>query len=305
MRERWTEEDIPNLRGKIIVVTGGNSGLGFEACMLFTKNGAKVIMASRSISRCYEAVDKIKQVVPEADVEVMELDLGNLDSVKAFSVKFIDKYSSLDILLNNAGVMFTPYMKTSDGFEFQNGVNHLGHFALTALLFPVIKTTKDARIVNVSSIAHTFGELDLDDYMFEKRYSSKLAYGRSKLSNLLFTYELDRRIKEKKLDVKVLAAHPGGSRTNLGRYMSNKWWFVLFGPLFMLFAQRAKLGTLPEVRACVDPNVESGQYYGPRGLGEVRGLPVLVNSSSASHNADDAKRLWEISEELTRVHFNV
>jgi NAD(P)-dependent dehydrogenase (short-subunit alcohol dehydrogenase family) len=272
---------------------------------MYAKNGAKVIIASRSLERCDEAVSKIKKSLGKADVEAMKLDLGDLDSVESFVSEFSSKYNRLDILLNNAGVMFTPKMTTKDGFEFQNGINHLGHFALTAKLFPIIKDTKNARIVNVSSIGHTFGNMDWDDYMFEQRYNARLSYGRSKLSNLLFTYELDRRIKEAGLDVKVLAAHPGGSNTNLARYMSGKWWYFLMVPLMLVLAQSAKQGTLPEVRASVDPNAESGQYYGPRGLMESRGLPVLVQSNQASHNKEDQKKLWEVSETLTGVEFNV
>ncbi len=305
MADRWTEKSIPDLTGKIIIVTGGNSGLGFEASKMFAKNGAKVIIASRSIERCEEAVSKIKVSLGKVDVEAMYLDLGNLDSVKEFVSEYIGKYDRLDILLNNAGVMFTPLMKTEDGFEFQNGINHLGHFALTAQLFPIIKNTANARIVNVSSLAHTFGTMDWDDYMFEKEYNQRISYGRSKLSNLLFTYELDRRVQKAGMNVKVLAAHPGGSNTNLVRYMSKKWWYYLLYPLLVLFVQSAKRGTLPEVRSSVDPLVKSGQYYGPRGVMELRGLPVVVRSNAASRNLEDAKKLWEVSEQLTGVSFNI
>lgn len=305
MIEKWTESNIPDLTGKTIIVTGGNSGLGYETCKMFAKNNAKVIMASRSIERCKEAVKKIHKSIPNADIDIMRLDLGNLDSIKSFVEEFNEKYQKLDILINNAGVMFTPNMRTSDGFEFQNGINHLGHFALTAQLFPMIKKTKGSRIVNVSSLAHTFGEMDWDDYMFEKEYNSKLSYGRSKLSNLLFTYELDRRIKKAGLDVKVLAAHPGGSNTNLVRYLSKKWWYFIMVPLIFVIAQSAKIGALPQVRASVDFNAKSGEYYGPRGLYESRGLPILVQSNEVSHNKSDQQKLWEVSEALTKVKFEV
>ena len=199
-----------------------------------------------------------------------------------------------------------PYGLTKDGFELQNGVNHLGHFALTAQLFDYLKATPQSRIVNVSSNAHKMGKMDFNNYLFEKgKYGKLKSYGRSKLSNLLFTYELDRRIKAKNLSIKVLAAHPGVAATNLGRYMNMKG---LFAPLFTLFfkyAQSAYQGALPEIRACVDPLAQSGEYYGPGGSKKNPKSPKLVQSNKASHNLEDAKQLWSLSEKLTNLTFDV
>ncbi len=308
MNKKWTKNQIPDLTGKVIIVTGGNSGLGYEACKLYTQHKAQVIMASRNLDRCHVAKSKILKRNPNAKIDIIQLDLANLRSIEQFVYNFKKKYTKLDILLNNAGVILTPEMKTADGFEYQNGINHLGHFALTARLFPMIKQTKNSRIVNVSSLGHRFDTIDWDNYMFQQKtgsYNSRLSYGRSKLSNLLFTYELDRRIREAKLDIKVLAAHPGISNTHLGHFISKKWWYYLAYPLIPILLQSAARGTLPEVRASVDESAQSGEFYGPRGIGETFGLPVIVKSNEASHSLEDAKKLWEASESLTQLTFKI
>lgn len=306
-RKVWKEKNIPDLSKKVIIVTGGNSGLGYESCKMFSKKGAIVIMASRNLDKCEEAKSTILKEVPHAIIETMVLDLGDLQSVKRFVNEFRSKYRTLDVLLNNAGVMFTPQMKTTDGFEYQNGINHLGHFALTAQLFDMLKSTPQSRIVNVSSMGHRMGSMDFENYMFEKEgsYSPASSYGRSKLSNLLFTYELDKKLKEVSSPVKVLVAHPGASNTNLYRNVKGKWWYWLIYPFFLITTQGAYKGALPQVRACVDLDVKSGEYYGPRGIAEVKGYPKLVQSNEASHNMKDAETLWTLSEELTNVLFQV
>ncbi len=302
----WNVNTIPDLKKKIIVVTGGNSGLGFEAAKVFARNHATVILACRSIERAREAKNEILKETHTAVIDILELDLGSLASIKAFVTQFKQKYSTLDILLNNAGIMTVPYGLTKDGFELQNGINHLGHFALTAQLFDLIRATPGSRIVNVSSNAHKFGKMDFKNYLFEKgKYSKIGSYGRSKLSNLLFTYELDRRIKAKKLDIKVLAAHPGVASTNLGRYMNMKGIMAPMFKLFFKYAQTAEQGAMPEIRACVDETVLSGQYFGPGGNKKKPKSPILVESSKASHSLEDAKKLWELSEKLTNVRFDV
>ena len=206
----------------------------------------------------------------------------------------------------NAGVMWTPYSKTEDGFETQFGTNHFGHFALTGLLIDHLLKTPRARVVNVSSIGHRRGVMDFDNLMFEdgSGYSRHGAYGRSKLANLLFTYELQRKFDAINADAIAAAAHPGGTSTNLSRHIEDRWYFRALRPLMELIAQSAAMGALPTLRAAVDPEVKGGQYYGPGGFREYRGYPVLVQSNGASHNLEDAKRLWAVSEELTGVTYN-
>lgn len=301
----WNFNDIPDLTGKMMIVTGGNSGLGYEAVKAFSRKNAKVILASRSLERGEIAKQSISAEFPDVKIDVMKLDLADLDSVHDFASSFKTKHKKLDVLLNNAGIMWCPYNETKDGFESQMGINHLGHFALTGLLLDLLKTTKGARVVNVSSLGHRRAELDLDNFLFEKGgYKPTLAYFNSKLANLLFTYELQRKFEKHDLDTISVAAHPGGSATNLSRYVEEKIWFRALEPLFYLLAQSAATGTLPEVRASVDQNVKGGEYYGPRGFGEMRGYPVLVKSTKESHSLEDAKTLWRISEKLTGINYD-
>ncbi len=305
MRQPWTKNDIPDLTGKVIIVTGGNSGLGYEAVRLFTENGAEVILASRSLERGEQAKEKILQLSPPGKIVVMELDLSDLGSVHRFCSSFSTNYAKLDILLNNAGIMTTPYHLTLDGFEGQLGTNHLGHFALTGILWDILSRTHGSRIVNVSSLAHKSGTFDFNHLQFDgdQGYTPLGAYGRSKLANLLFTYELQRRIEKSGKTPMAVAAHPGVSDTDLGRHLKHKVLYKLLRPLVGLFAQDPKQGTLPEVRAAVDPQVTGASYYGPSGRGELKGHPILVNSNAASHDLEDARRLWELSEELTGISF--
>ena len=303
--EKWTQNNIPNLKGKTIIVTGGTSGLGFEAVRLFAKNGADVILTARKSKEGELAKKRITSNLPKAKIQVMELELGDLESIKKFTKDYKKKHKKLDVLLNNAGIMWCPYSKTKDGFESQMGVNHLGHFALTGLLLDVLKKTNKARVVNVSSLGHRRAKLDLDNLLFSKEnYNPNLAYFNSKLANLLFTYELQRRFEKNGLDIISVAAHPGGSNTNLAKYIEKKWYFKLLKPLFLLLAQSASIGTLPEVRASTDPKVQGSDYYGPRGFNEMGGYPILVKSTKESHNRVSAKKLWELSEKLTKIRFD-
>lgn len=302
-KEKWTIDNIPDLTGKVIIVTGGNSGLGYESVKAFAAKGAEVVLASRSVDNGNKAKTDIEKSHPVGNIVTMQLDLSDLNSIRKFSAKFHEKYKRLDVLLNNAGIMTTPYFLTKDGFEAQMGTNHLGHFALTGLLFDLLKKTPDSRIVNVSSSAHKQGKMDFDNLLFEegKGYSPIKSYGRSKLSNLLFTYELQRKLEHSGMHSIAVAAHPGVAQTNLARYLDGKFWFKLLMPVFKLISQDQAQGALPQIRASVDPNVKGGQYYGPhRGM---KGDPVVVESNAASHNKKDAKRLWEVSEKLTGVHF--
>ncbi|MFX0052403.1 MAG: oxidoreductase [Candidatus Hermodarchaeota archaeon] len=303
MIDKWTTDDIPDLTGKVIIVTGANSGVGFEAAKEFARKGAETILACRNMEKANKAANKIKKEIPKANTVVMHLDLSSLKSVHQFAEEFKAHYSQLNILLNNAGIMFVPYSTTEDGFETQVGINHFGHFALTGLLFDLLKNTPGARVANVSSNGHTMGGMNFENFNYKagKNYSRLGAYGRSKLANLLFTYELDRRFKKANINAIAVAAHPGLSNTNLVR----QWYFRILKPLIwrVLFwrVQSAHMGSLPSLRAATDPSVSGGEYYGPR-KGS-RGHPVKVESNSASHNRIDAKKLWELSEKLTGVKY--
>lgn len=304
--KKWNWEHIPDLRGKVIIVTGGNSGLGFESVKALAENGAEVILASRSLEKGEIARTEILMHNPKGNIVVMQCDLMDLASISAFAEEFRAKYDRLDVLMNNAGIMTTPYFLTRDGFEGQMGTNHLGHFALTGQLLELIIKTPGSRVVNVSSGGHKYGRMDFDNLLFEngKGYSPMRSYGRSKLANLLFTYELQRLFEQHGIDSMAVASHPGGSKTNLGRHVEKKFWFRLLAPLFYSFAQSAAMGALTQIRASVDPDVKGGEYYGPKnGINEMTGYPVRVQSNRASHNIGDARKLWEISEDLTGVSF--
>jgi NAD(P)-dependent dehydrogenase (short-subunit alcohol dehydrogenase family) len=299
----WTTHDIPDLSGKVIIVTGANTGLGYAAARAFARKGAVTILACRNLAKGSTALEQVKKEVPDAQAEVRHLDLSSLTAISAFSEQFKSDYSRLDVLLNNAGIMFTPYQRTEDGFESHVGVNHLGHFALTNQLFELIAQTAGARIVNVSSSGHRMGAMDFENFLYEDGgYSRRSAYGRSKLAKLLFTYELDRRLKSAKIDAIAVAAHPGASKSELGRAIPG------YGVLMVLFGwmiQSADQGALPLLRAAVDPHVRGGEYYGPDGWRGQRGYPVRVQSSDASYSQKDAAQLWELSEKLTGAKFSI
>lgn len=303
--DKWTAADIPDLTGKVIIVTGANSGIGFEAAKEFTANGARTILACRSIEKAAAALAYIQAEVPDAAVEIMKLDLASLDSVRQFAADFKEKYDRLDILVNNAGIMMVPYGTTEDGFERQFGTNHLGHFALTGLLIERLLDTPGARVVNVSSNAHKRGNMDFGNLMFEdgQDYDRSAAYNRSKLANLLFTFELQHRFEVIDADAIAVASHPGISITNLSSHMTDGWYAKPLMPLAeFIFADPDK-AALTTLRAAVDPQVHGGDYYGPDGLGEFGGYPVLVQPSHLAHSTWDARKLWTVSEELTGVSF--
>ena len=296
---------MPDLTGKVIIVTGANSGIGFEAAKEFARKGATTILACRSKDKAEAALAEIMTEIPNANAEIMLLDLASQASVHQLADTFKAKYDQLDVLVNNAGIMMVPYGTTEDGFERQFGTNHLGHFALTGLLFDRLVNTAGSRVVNVSSSGHRFGNMDFDDLMFEggEGYTPMGAYGRSKLANLLFTYELQRRFEVVGTDAMATAAHPGISQTNLTAHMEDRWYFKLLMPLMPLMLQSAAMGALPTIRAAVDPTVKGGQYFGPDGPREQRGYPVTVESNDASRNEADARQLWQVSEQLTGVQF--
>ena len=305
MTKHWTQIDMPDLQGKTIIVTGGNSGLGYESVKAFALKGAKVILACRDIQKGELAKHEIMQENPRGIIIVMKIDLMDLNSVREFARQFKSENIRLDILLNNAGIMATPNFKTKDGFEAQLGTNHLGHFALTGLLLDILKATPGSRVVNVSSIAHKAGKMDFNDLMFEegRKFKSMQAYGQSKLANLLFSYELQRYFERNQISSISVAAHPGGSNTRLAGHLEDGRLMKLVSKIARGAMQSAAKGALPQIRASVDPNVKGGEYYGPGGFSEVFGYPVLVKSNKASHNKDDARSLWEVSEKLTGVYF--
>ena len=293
------------LDGKVAIVTGGNSGIGLGAVKAIARKGADTILACRSPERGQAALDELKAEVPGAKAELMALDLASLASVERFAGEFAERHSRLDVLANNAGIMVIPYGKTEDGFERQVGTNHLGHFALTGRLLDVLMATPGARVVNVSSLAHKRAELDLDNLLYEKgSYGEWAAYGRSKLLNLLFTYELQRRFERAGIDALSLAAHPGFSASNLTGHMAERLHMRIALRIFHTIIQGPDMGALPTLRAATDPEATGGQYFGPGRLNETTGHPVLVEASAEAHDEADGRRLWELSEELTGVRFS-
>ena len=295
---RWTTADIPDQTGRTAVITGANTGLGYETAAALAAKGAHVVLAVRNLEKGKEAARGIEQATPDAKVQLQELDLTSLDSIRAAADQLRSDHASIDLLINNAGVMFTPKSTTKDGFELQFGTNHLGHFALTNLLLDRVLAAPGSRVVTVSSQGHRFVRgIRFDDLQWERSYSRVGAYGQAKLANLLFTYELQRRLQG--TNTIAAAAHPGGSRTELTRNLPPLVAAAtrLLEPLF----QSADMGALPTLRAATDPGVLGGQYYGPDGFGEQRGYPKVVASSTASHDTDAQRRLWTVSEELTSV----
>lgn len=302
---KWTTADIPDQSGRVAVVTGANTGLGFHAAAALAQTGAHVVLAVRNLEKGNLALARIVAAHPAADVTLQQLDLSSLASVRAAAAALRKAYPRIDLLINNAGVMWTPKQLTDDGFEMQFGTNHLGHFALTGLLLDNLLPVRDSRVVTVSSTGHRLrAEIHFDDLQWERRYDRFAAYGQSKLANLLFTYELQRRLAEHHSNTIAVAAHPGASSTELGRNAPTllKPLMALTGPLVF---QGAAMGALPTLRAATDPAVEGGQYYGPDGLGELRGHPRLVSSSAQSHDPNLQHRLWAVSEELTGVAYPV
>ena len=302
---RWNAQDMPDQTGRRAIVTGANSGLGWHVSTELARKGASVILACRSEERGGEALQRLRAEVPEARVDCRRLDLTSLDSIRAF-VADVDE--PVDILVNNAGVMATPHRRTADGFELQLGTNHLGHFALTGLLMPRLLDAPDTRVVTVSSGAHRMGKMDFDDLQSERSYGPWQAYGQSKLANLLFMQELQRRADQSGAKLTSTGAHPGYAATNLqtsqarngsvrGRIESLMMWVSN-----KVVAQSDRMGALPLLYAAT-MDIPAAAYVGPDGLGEQRGHPTLVGMTRAAQNLEDAQRLWEVSEELTGVRY--
>jgi NAD(P)-dependent dehydrogenase (short-subunit alcohol dehydrogenase family) len=301
----WTAADIPDLTGRCAIVTGGNGGLGLSISRALAAHGAQVVIAARNTDKAKAAAERIAAETPAAQVEFTSLDLSDLDSVRGFAAGWTNR--PLHLLVNNAGVMAIPLARTKAGFEMQFGTNHLGHFALTGLLLPALIRSGAGRVVTMSSSAHKTGKIRFDDLQAEQRYSKFAAYGQSKLANLLFMRELDRRLTAAGVPVISVASHPGYAATDLQtlgpQVAGNKLAEWLMGLGNRIFAQSADDGALPALYAATMPDVKGGEYFGPGGFVEMRGAPKRVGMTSAARNDDDARRLWTVSESLTNVKY--
>lgn len=292
--------DTSSQKGRVIIVTGSNIGLGYETALELARKEATVIMACRNMDKANAARDKILASVPNADLVAMKLDLGDLASVRKFSENFLTKYNKLDILINNAGIMIPPYQLTKDGFESQFGVNHLGHFYLTGLLLERINATPDSRIVVVSSLAHTQGEINFDDLQSKENYKAMKAYQQSKLANIMFAFELQRRLEKTGHQAIAVAAHPGVSNTNLGQHVPRILYYLLL-PLFSFMTHSPNAGAMPTLLAALGNDVKGGEYFGPTGRREMKGPAGRARIAGRAKDTEVAKRLWEVSEELTGI----
>lgn len=293
----FTAADVPDQSGKTIIVTGANTGIGFEAAAVLAAKGARVLLACRSRDRAEAAMARIRQATPSADLAFLPLDQADLASVRA-AAELAAKEPRIDVLLNNAGVMMPPLTRTAQGFELQFGVNHLAVFALSTLLLPKLAQTPGSRVVVTASLAHTRGNLAWDDLNADKSYNRSQCYGDSKLANLLFVQELDRRLRAAGMPVTAIACHPGVAKTDLGRH---------FGPFRFMFAaagwlfNTAAMGAWPALQAATDPNAKPGGYYGSQGRREMRGPSGEATRSAQAQDPALARRLWEVSVEMTGI----
>ncbi len=297
-RSNWTANNIPDLTGKVIIITGSTSGIGKAGAEILAGKNATIVLAVRNTQKGEKVVNEIKGKVPSAKLEVRKLDLSSLKSVQEFAEGFNQNYDRLDVLINNAGVMIPPYGKTEDGFELQMGTNHFGHFALTGQLMPLLKKTEGARIVSTSSVAHRYGDIDFSDLGWESRkYNASRAYSDSKMANIYFMYEFARKYENTPDAPMITASHPGWTGTDLQRHSGLMQFLNIF------FGQKPPQGILPSLRAAFDPEARSGDYYGPSGFMEMRGNPKKVDTIALAKDTEKAKRLWDVSEELTGVKY--
>ena len=299
MVDGWSAQDIPSQSGRNAIVTGANSGLGLVTARELARAGAAVVMACRSVDKGHAAVEQVRAAVPDAQVRLEELDLANLASVRAFAERYRAAHDGLDLLINNAGVMAPPRRRTADGFELQFGTNHLGHFLLTTLLLDLMEGRQDARVVTLSSTAHKIGRIAFDNLNGDRHYFRWNAYGQSKLANLLFALELDRRLRREGSTVKSLAAHPGYAATNLQTAAPPLIDRLVMKVSNAVIAQSDEMGALPTLFAATEPGLEGGTYVGPDGASEQRGHPTIVSPNRRARDEDTARRLWRVSEELT------
>jgi len=301
----WTAADVPDQSGRVAVVTGSNTGLGYETALVLATRGAHVVMAVRDVDKGKAAAARLQAQAPRADVTVQRLDVGSLDSVRTAADELKSAYPRIDLLINNAGVMYPPKQTTPDGFELQFGTNHLGPFALTGLLLENLLPVEGSRVVAVASIAHTIqAAIHFDDLQWERKYNRVAAYGQSKLANLMFTYELNRRLAAHDESTIAVAAHPGISNTELMRHIPGSS-LPGFSALAGLVTNSPEIGALATLRAATDPAVRGAEYYGPDGIRELRGHPKRVESSKQSHDQDVQARLWTVSEKLTGTSYPV
>lgn len=293
----WSPADLPDLSGQVFLVTGANSGIGLEAAKHFAGRGAHTVLACRNPEKGQAALEEIRAGYPDSELELMALDLADLGSVRAFADDFSKRFQRLDVLLNNAGLMAPPLQHTKDGFEMQFGTNHLGHFALTGLLLDKLEEAQAPRIVSVSSLAHTMGDIYFDNLNAGKWYKRWKFYGQSKLANLMFALELDKRLQAKGSGIRSMAVHPGYTATHLQRSMPG-------GKLFnALMAQPQHKGCYPSVFAATSEQAQSGEYYGPHGFMEMRGMPAPARVRGLARKQAVRDRLWQVSEELTGVRY--
>jgi NAD(P)-dependent dehydrogenase (short-subunit alcohol dehydrogenase family) len=306
-QRKWTADDIPDLSGRTFVVTGANSGLGYESTRALARHGGHVVMGVRNGRKGEAALAQLASELPDARLELRHLDLADLESVREFADRLIADRLGIDVLINNAGVMMPPRSLTAQGFETQFGANHLGHFALTGRLLRTIRAGQDPRVVTVSSGLHRRGEIHFDDLTGERSYSPSGYYAQSKLANVLFALELDRRLRAAAVPVRSLVAHPGYAATNLQSGMGSAGRLMNLGIKIgnALVAQSAAEGARSQLYAATDPGAESGQFIGPRGRNEMRGAPGVVRPAPAGADPARAARLWELSEELTGVRYEL
>jgi NAD(P)-dependent dehydrogenase (short-subunit alcohol dehydrogenase family) len=305
MGDRWDADSIPDQAGRTAIVTGANSGLGLVTARELARKGARVVLGCRNMEKGRAAAAEVEGAAPGGTVELEPLDLASLSAVREFAERFKGAHEGLDLLINNAGVMAPPRRRTADGFELQLGTNHLGHFALTNLLLDAMEGREDARVVTVSSTMHKAGRISFDNLNGDRRYFRWSAYSQSKLANLLFAFELERRLRAAGSTIKSVAAHPGWAATNLQYAAAPAFDRLVMRLGNAVIAQDDEMGALPQLYAATEPGLAGGTYVGPDGVGEQRGYPKVVKPSRAARDEEAARRLWEVSEELTGAAFAV
>lgn len=296
--KNFSIDNYPSQKGKVAIITGANSGIGFETAKALAKKGATVVMACRNLQKAEEAKKKVLSIDPNASLKPMKIDTSSLTDVQEFAKHFQNHFDRLDFLINNAGIMMSPYKETEDGFENQLATNYIGHFALTGHLIPLLSNTKNSSVITLSSLSYKWADIQFDDLHFQKKYDKKKAYGQSKRACLVFAYELQRRFSEKNMSTKSIAAHPGLSNTNLDRYFN-----PIIRPLGALFLQKQEKGAYPILFAALDKSLKGGEYVGPDGFQEMRGNPTIVDSDDKTKDRETAKELWKVSEEMTKVSY--
>jgi len=295
---KWNIDKVPSWPGSVVIITGANSGIGYETALELAKKDMEVILACRNMQKAEEAQSNILQEYPQARIRTMRVDMSSQKEIRKFVTQFQRDYSKLHVLINNAGIMMSPYKVTEDGFENQFATNYIGHFALTGLLLPMLACAPGSRVITLSSLSYKWAKIQFDDLHAKRGYNKSKAYGQSKRACLIFAFELQRRLEAAGYDILSVAAHPGLSNTNLDRYFP-----ALIRPLGSLFLQSAKKGALPILYAALDNTVKGGEFIGPDGFRQIRGYPTEVDADDYARDEEIAKRLWRISEEMTGVFY--